>query len=270
MNNSPCMQSPSFTDNRVLIVATATVMEMRAAFPGLSRHVPEEHQWKRLNSPQGGGQGRPGKNLVLLVTGVGPVNAGIALGRLLGSLSPGSSRDAPEPVGVLNLGVAGAFSLERLPLKTAVVVSEEVWPEYGLLTASGLDPKGIGLAQGKKDGEPVWDRLRLTPENDARQMGLDLSGLTKAAGLTVAGVSGTPERAEALRTRYTCDIETMEGFALAWACSLDRVPFVQVRTISNLVGSRDAAHWDLNGAKQRLAPVASALLGDIEGTACPN
>lgn len=264
------MQSSSFAAKHVLIVATATAMEMRAAFPGLSRHVPMEHQWSRLNVPQEDRQERPWKDLILLVTGVGPVNAGIALGHLLGSLSAGSSRGAPEPVGVLNLGVAGTFSLKRLPLKTAVVVTEEVWPEYGLLTASGLDPKGIGLAQGKKDGEPVWDRLRLTPENDARQMGLDLSGLTKAAGLTVAGVSGTPERAEALRTRYACDIETMEGFALAWACSQARVPFVQVRTISNLAGSRDAAHWDLNTAKQRLAPVASALLGDIEGTACPN
>ncbi len=206
----------------------------------------------------------------MLVTGVGPVNAGIALGRLLGSLSTGSSRGASEPVGVLNLGVAGAFSLKRLPLKSAVVVTEEIWPEYGLLTASGLDPKGIGLAQGKTDGEPVWDRLRLTPERCARQMGLDISGLTEAVGLTVAGVSGTPERAEVLRTRYACDIETMEGFALAWACSLARVPFVQARTISNLVGSRNAAHWNLSGAKQRLAVVASALLGDIEGTPCPN
>ena len=264
------MQSTSFTDNRTLIVSTATVMEMRAAFPGLSRHVPVEHEWNQLTVPQGGLQGRLWEELVLLVTGVGPVNAGIALGRLLGRLSAASPGGASEPIGVLNLGVAGAFSLERLPLKTAVVVTEEIWPEYGLLTASGLDPKGIGLAQGKADGEPVWDRLRLTPESCARQMGLDISGLSKAVGLTVAGVSGTPERAEALRTRYAYDIETMEGFALAWACSLARVPFVQARTISNLVGSRDAANWDLNGAKQRLALVASALLGDIEETPCPN
>jgi futalosine hydrolase len=264
------MQSTSFATSHTLIVATATAMEMRAALPGLSRHVPMEHEWNRLSVPTGGLHGRHWEVLVLLVTGVGPVNAGIALGRLLGSLSPDSLRGAPEPVGVLNLGVAGAFSLKRLPLETAVVVTDEIWPEYGLLKASGLDPKGIGLAQGKAGGEPVWDRLRLTPESCARQIGLDISGLTKAVGLTVAGVSGTPERAEALRTRYACDIETMEGFALAWACSLARVPFVQARTISNLVGSRDAAHWDLNRAKQRLAPVASALLGDIEATACPN
>ncbi|PTN35957.1 futalosine hydrolase [Desulfonatronum sp. SC1] len=263
------MQSTSFAPKRTLIVATATVMEMRAAFPGLSRYVPVEHAWSRLNMPQGGLQGRPWEELVLLVAGVGPVNAGIALGRLLGRLSAASPEDVSEPVGVLNLGVAGAFSLERLPLGASVVVTKEIWPEYGLLTASGVDPKGIGLAQGKADGEPIWDRLRLTPESCARQMGLDISGLTKAVGLTVAGVSGTSERAEALRTRYACDIETMEGFALAWACSLARMPFVQARTISNLVGSRDAAHWDLNRAKQRLALVASALLGDIKETPCP-
>ncbi len=200
----------------------------------------------------------------MLVTGVGPVNAGIALGRLLGCLAGDSPKSGCKTLGVFNLGVAGAFSLERLPLGAVVAVTEEIWPEYGLLTASGMDPKGVKLAQGMVDGEPVWDRLRLTPKSSARQMGLDISGLTRAVGLTVAGVSGTPERAEALLTRYACDIETMEGFALAWACRVADVPFVQVRTISNLVGSREAAHWDLNGARKRLAVVASTLLGTLE------
>lgn len=258
------MPTSKTTDRKALIVATATSMEMRAAFPGFARFVPAEQEWNRLRVSGAEIRDRPWEDLVLLVTGVGPVNAGIALGRLLGCLAGDSTNPDRNPVGVLNVGVAGAFSLERLPLGDVVAVAEEIWPEYGLLTASGVDPRGVKLAQGKIDGKPVWDRLRLTPESSARQMGLDISGLTRAVGLTVAGVSGTPERAAALRSRYACDIETMEGFALAWACRVADVPFVQVRTISNLVGSRDAAHWDLNGARKRLAVVASTLLGTLE------
>ncbi|SDB13375.1 futalosine hydrolase [Desulfonatronum thiosulfatophilum] len=231
-----------------LVVVTATVMEMRAVFAHWDGEIPEELGWVERRESWG--------SLVLLVCGVGPVNAGISLGHLLGGL--------PGPVGVLNLGVAGAFCLETLPLGKAVLVDEEIWPEYGLLTASGIDPKGIGLSLGKAEEYPVWDRLKLEPEVDAENMKLDVAGLSKVSSLTVSGVSGTAERAEELRTRYAADVENMEGFALAWACRRFKAPFVQVRTISNLVGSRDAKHWDLPGAKRRLAEITRVIFQRID------
>ena len=225
-----------------IVIVAATVLEMRAAFAHRTLTIPEEFHWVETEESWG--------NLVLLVCGVGPVNAGISLGHLLGVLA--------RPVGVLNLGVAGAFSLEELPLGKAVLVSEEIWPEYGLLTPSGLDPKGIGLALGMAEGAPVWDRIKIQSE-DAAGLGLDVSGLNRAVSLTVSGVSGYAERAKVLRARYAADVENMEGFALAWTCRRFKTPFVQVRTVSNLVGSRNAKDWDLPGAKRRLSKVVQDL-----------
>lgn len=227
-----------------LVVVTATPMEMRAAFPALAGQLPGGPGWTAL--------GNDHKDLIFLVTGVGPINAGIGLGHLLGVLG--------GCVGVLNLGVAGAFDLDALPLGTTVAVGEEIWPEYGLLTATGLDPRGIGLPLGLENGRPVWDRLQLEPLLSAQNLGLDIAGLAIVTSLTVSGVSGTSERAGALRVGYAADIENMEGFALAWACRRLSVPFVQIRTISNLVGSREARHWDLPGAKKGLARAAQTVL----------
>lgn len=254
-----------------LIVASATTMEMQATFPALAEHLPREQGWTRMALSQKRNEHKtPWKDVVLLVTGVGVVNAAFVLGRLLGCLASDAPDLAPPPpAGVLNLGVAGAFSLDQLPLGTTVVVSTEIWPEYGLLHDSGIDPKGIGLPQGKVDGQPVWDQLRLAPRQSAQQMGLNISSLPEVIGLTVSGVTGTSERAKALQSQYSCEIETMEGFALAWACCLAGVPFVQVRTISNLVGSREAVHWNLSGAKQRLSTTVRGLLGSIEEVLCP-
>ena len=243
------MPSSSSSADRSLVVVTATVMEMRAVVPDHVEYVPGEHAWSFLERPWG--------RLVLLVTGVGPVNAGIALGRLFGALK--------RPAGVVNLGVAGAFCLDKLPLGTVVVAEEEIWPEYGLVTASGIDPQGIGMSLGKADGKPVWDRLRLDPETNAERIKLNISGLTKVVSLTVSGVTGTLERAADLRARYACDVENMEGFALAWACRQVGAPFVQARTVSNLVGSRDAEHWDLAGAKHRLAVAARTMFRGLHG-----
>lgn len=229
-----------------LIVATATPMEMRAAFFALNPSIPEEGGQCPLTIGQ--------KSLILLVTGIGPINACMALAHLLGAFS--------RPLGVLNLGVAGAFDLDQLPLGQPVVVQEEIWPEYGLVTKDGIDPKGLGLALGKHDGRPVWDRLALEPEEHARRIGLGLPDIPAAASLTVAGVTGTAQRAASLRNSYGAAIENMEGFALAWTCARLGVPFLEVRTISNLVGSRKPEHWDLQGALRRLGEIAQAILRD--------
>lgn len=229
---------------RPLIVVTATAMEMRAAFSDKATSIPEEGEHLRLEIEHAG-------HVILLVTGIGPVNASMALGHLLGGLN--------KPLGVLNLGVAGAFDGNELPLGQAVLVREEIWPEYGLVTDDGVDPQGLGLALGKIDGRPVWDRISLDPGRQAQRLGLALPNMPQAVSLTVSGVTGTAQRAAFLRLRYGAAMENMEGFALAWACARWQLPFLEVRTISNLVGSRKPKHWDLRAALARLGEVAKNI-----------
>ena len=235
---------PRTPPSKALIVAAATPMEMRAAFPDCEAIVPGEGGHGFLEFCR--------RRLILLVTGIGPINAGMALGRLLGT--------GVGPLGVLNLGVAGSFDLEELPLCRPVLVQEEIWPEYGLAGEDGIDPKGIGLAMGMLQGRPVWDRLALSPQDHARRLGLCLPDCPQTISLTVAGVSGSARRAAMLRRRYTAGIENMEGFALAWTCAVEDVPFVEVRTVSNLAGSRRGSDWDLRGALRVLGEVAAFML----------
>lgn len=237
-------QADTPSDPAALIVTTATAMEMRAILSGGHRPRLEQGRAARLEI------GR--RTLVLLVTGIGPVNAALALAHLLGRL--------PEPLGTLNFGVAGTFDPAALPLGQTVLVREEIWPEQGLVTGQGVDPRGIGLALGELDGSPVWDRLSLDPLGHARRMNLDLPDMPQAVSLSVAGVTGTAGRADALRCAYGTDIENMEGFALAWTCARLGAPFVQVRTVSNLVGSRRPEHWDLQGALSSLGAAARSIL----------
>lgn len=241
----PDTRPPS--DHAALVVATATTMEMQAILSGPEQ--PRLEQGKALELQIGR------RKLLLLVTGIGPINAALSLAYLLGGLS--------GPVGVLSLGVAGSFDLHALPLAQAVLVREEIWPEYGLVTEGGVDPRGLGLALGMRCGSPVWNTLTLDPSSDARRMGLDLRDIPHTVSLSVAGVTGTTNRADTLRRVYGADIENMEGFALAWTCSRLGIPFVQVRTVSNLVGSRQPEHWDLQGALRALRTAARIILREM-------
>ncbi|MBG0790698.1 MAG: futalosine hydrolase [Desulfovibrionaceae bacterium] len=226
----------------MIAVVTATANEMRAAFPD----APVPAQGQAVEYTFGG------RGLLLAVTGVGVVNAALSAGRLLA----GRTLE-----GAVNLGIAGAYDPDEYPLLSTCYAWQETWPEYGLLDEEGgVDPRGIGFPQGEAGGKPVWNRVKLNPVNDAAAMGLGLAdGWLRASGVTVSGVTGTPERAGWLKMSCNADMENMEGFALAYAFIQAGLPFLEVRTLSNLVGSRDSGDWEMKGALKALEGAATTL-----------
>lgn len=175
--------------------------------------------------------------------GVGPVNAALAAGQLL---------ERHQPRGVLLVGIAGSFDTTAHPLGCLRLINEECWPEYGIAGSHGVHARALGFPQAEINGQPVWDRLAWDAAADVRTLGLPWAGLPIARGLTVAGVTGTPRRAASMRRRFQPDLEHMEGFPLALACRQAGLPFVQLRSVSNPVGVRDKAAWDIPGALQAL------------------
>ena len=167
----------------------------------------------------------------------------------------------PEIRGVLNLGVAGSFELGAAGLGQVACVGREIWPEFGLAGPDGVDARGIGFAL-HEDGEgKVWDSLELKPRQAAEELGLKLDPLwPDLSSLSVSAASGYLELAQGLRTRYAADLENMEGFALALACRRAGLPFLEVRAVSNLVGSREKKHWDLALALRELGRAAAGIL----------
>jgi len=227
----------------MILVATATSKEMKSAFGSGAPTVEQgEIVEFELN----------GRKLLLTVTGVGLVNTAMAAGRLL---------DQPGLTGVVNLGIAGAYDVEEFPIGNACYAWQETWPEYGLLDEEGrVDPEAIGFPQGKVGGEVIWNRVKLNPVNDAETMKLSLPATClRASSISVSSVTGTAVRGGWLKTAYNSDIENMEGFALAFATMQKGLPFLEVRTVSNLVGSRYAEDWDLEGALKELGNATAEL-----------
>lgn len=232
----------------MICVVTATSKEMKSAFgfagaPAVAQGETVEFE---LN----------GRKLLLAVSGVGLVNTAMTAGRLL---------ETEGLTGVVNLGIAGAYDVEEFPLGTAAYVWQETWPEYGLLDEDGrVDPKAIGFPQGEVGGRQVWNRVLLNPVNDAESMGLTMPEKAgRASSVSVSGVTGAADRAGWLKTAYNGDIENMEGFALAFATMQKGLPFLEVRTISNLVGSRYEEDWDLKGALSALGGAAKQLFSGV-------
>lgn len=230
----------------MIALLTATGREMKAALAFFGETVRLEQGETQVRTVAG-------MELILGVTGIGPVNAGIAAGRLLAT---------QKIAGVVNAGIAGAFAGSGLALGTVCAVETEIQTEFGLLNNEGLaDAKALGFAMGRTADGPVWDRLQLDPERAAKSLGLTLPrSYCRATSLTVGCVSATPERAALLEKTYSPQLENMEGFSLAWACAQAGVPFLEVRSVSNVVGSRREEDWDINRAMGALGDACRALL----------
>lgn len=224
----------------MLALVTAAEKEMRAALGKFDAPAVAEGdivEWSHK-----------GRSWLLAVCGIGPINAGIMAGRLM-------ERGVK---GVVNAGIAGSFDTKRLPTQAVCAIRCETWPDYGLATDEGVDPEGIGFAQASRDGVSVTNRICMDPVGAARDMGLTLPWLETASSLTVSASTGTAEQAQRLKNAFDADLENMEGFALALACFRASIPFLEIRTVSNRVGSREG--WDFGGALTALKVACAAIV----------
>lgn len=244
-----------------LLVCAATARELAAAAPALA---PDPERLAEFRPVPARLKDRPA---LLCVTGVGPVNAALAMGFCFGLTSgwgnAGAAEDAGVHIGaVLNVGLAGAFDLHETPLRSLCAVREEIWPEYGLNDGVSVTARAFGFPLwSRNDGAPedIHDRLPLAETAQVARRGTTPEAFLLRRSLTVAGVSASFARARDLANRYRAELENMEGFAVAYACARAGVPCVEIRAVSNKVGPRAPGEKDFPGALAALGGILPAL-----------
>ena len=248
-----------------LLVCAATGKELAALAPHSLASLAATLEEAGLNVtspvvPAPAGLFLPHVEAWLCLTGIGPINAALGMGLTLTAMRAAGAL----PQVVLNSGVAGAFDLSAVPLRTLCLVREEIWPEYGLHDGKSVTAQAFSWPLWQREeaaGGPVYDRLPLA-DVDCLETGKGSKGmpaLQSCRSLTVAGVSASFDRARDIHTRYRAELENMEGFAVAYACARCGIPCLEVRTVSNKVGPRAKHEKDFPGALAALAEVLPAL-----------
>ncbi|MFN2267579.1 MAG: futalosine hydrolase, partial [Desulfonatronovibrio sp.] len=162
---------------------------------------------------------------------------------------------------VINIGIAGSYDLNKIPMAAVCTASGELWPEYGARHGHYFaDAMELGFPMHRSKEREVWNRLNFHNQTFLKETGLNLEPFWhEGLGITVAGVCTSEEHARQLQEDFNGDMENMEGFALAYCCYLRSIPFMEIRTISNLAGSRNKKEWDFKGALGALKSVWSGL-----------
>jgi futalosine hydrolase len=174
--------------------------------------------------------------------GVGPVAAAAGTAALLAA----SRYDV-----VICAGIAGG--LNGAAVGQVVVADEIVFAGLGVEGPDGFQPLsmlGFGRERYPVDADLACDLAHR-------------SGGQLGTVLTVATVTGTAETAATLVRRHPdARAEAMEGAGVAAAAAAFGARYAEVRSISNLVGPRDRASWQVESALSALGRAVAAI-GDL-------
>jgi len=188
----------------------------------------------------------------ILITGIGGVATAWSLKN---RLCNGPAADL-----AINLGIAGSFSGD---LRTGEVVMpvKDCFADLGI----EIDGRFITLSEAgflDKDSFPFIDGFIRCENRFSKSLG---ENIKKVNAITVNTATGSESSIEILKKLYNPDIETMEGASFFYICARENMPFLALRSISNMVEPVRKS-WDIPLALKGLAGKVHELInGQIDG-----
>ena len=164
-----------------------------------------------------------------------------------------------KPLLAINIGIAGSFKKD-IPVGEVVISVSDCFADAGIESGRGF----LTLAEaGLEDPDRFPFRNgRIICDN--RFVDLAAGKLRKVNAVTVNTASGTEETIARLVSKYDPDIETMEGAAFSYNCSCERVDYLALRSVSNIIGLRLKQKWDIPLALTTLTRALDEFLTAID------
>jgi futalosine hydrolase len=172
----------------------------------------------------------------VLITGIGSMSTAYWLTKTI---------DKHRPDLLIQAGIGGSFSPDYPP-GALVLVNEEVTGDLGVEENNEFkDIFDMGLPQitAPYTGKSLLNK----DEAMLRRYNLPL-----VKAVTISEITTRRERIEQLQQKYQPVVESMEGAAFHYIASIEKIPYIQLRAVSNMVGERDKTKWKMKEAIQLL------------------
>ncbi|MEP7197756.1 MAG: futalosine hydrolase [Saprospiraceae bacterium] len=171
-----------------------------------------------------------------LISGVGSPLTAFALGRYLHL----NNMDL-----LLHVGICGSYQSNAI-LGEVIEVSKERWADMGAEDQNNnlIDVFELGLCNANQF--PFSEGWIENVNNKIN------TKLRTVSGLTVNKTSGNSSTIEKLKSKYSAEVESMEGAAVFYSARMRYIPFLSIRAISNIVEPRNKDNWKIQLAVQNL------------------
>jgi futalosine hydrolase len=180
----------------------------------------------------------------ILITGVGLTATTWALTRQVMIKKPGL---------ILQAGIAGSLDTNFRPGQV-LAVKQEAIADQGVMESGRLKTVfDLGLA--------VPSRLPYSKGWLVNKSAiLEKSGFEKVKAISVNEITTDPVKLANYRLKFGAAIESMEGAALHYVALMEKIPFLQLRAVSNYAGERDKSKWKTKVAITQLNKALKTLL----------
>ncbi|MBK7035030.1 MAG: futalosine hydrolase [Bacteroidetes bacterium] len=191
---------------------------------------------------------KKGINISILITGVGITHATYQITDALNK----NQFDL-----CLQAGICGAFD-RNLLIGEVVEITAEKNAQSGAEDGEiFIDVFELGL-QNKNEFPYTNGWI----ENDPKPLN-SLQKIKKVRAITVETVHGNEESIIRTKNKYHPDVESMEGSPFFYCCSMKKIPFIQIRAVSNYVEKRNKTNWNIPLAVQNLNTILVQLINEI-------
>ena len=202
------------------LVVAATPLEIK---PFLDSYRAAPDRWGKLQ-------------VDVLITGIGLTASAYTYTRHLQVRKPGFAIQA---------GIAGCFDTS-VTLGTVFNVTKDCIADQGVLEAGQWqDLFGLGLV---KQQQPPYQNKWL--QNKTVPAGL--CKLKKVTGISVNQITASRQQARRIQDYYQPMVESMEGASFHYVSLMEKIPFLQLRAVSNYIGERNKKKWEIGKAVMQL------------------
>ncbi len=218
------------------LIVSATELEIKPLFKGNSQKITENKYSTIIANHK----------VEILITGVGITAMTYALTKELA---------LNNHKFIILAGIAGSFS-NKLPLGSMVNIMHE---EFGDLGFRNND-KFTHITNTNLLDANIFPYANSWLSNYTLINNNVVNSLQIVKGSTVQTMESNmlhPINTEA-------DVESMEGAAFFYTCMMEKQAFIQIRSISNLVGETDKSKWDITLAVKNLNKTIINILEEIK------
>lgn len=165
----------------------------------------------------------------VLVTGIGLTATTYSLTKHL---------SIKRPDIIIQAGICGCFDI-NIPLGTVLAIKQEAIADQGVIESGKL--------------KTLFD-LKLVPQNKYpfskgwlinKSEVLKKVKLKKVKAVSVNEITTSKQKMEFYKELFNPAAESMEGAALHYVCLKEKIPFLQLRAVSNYVGERNKKNWNM-------------------------
>jgi futalosine hydrolase len=165
----------------------------------------------------------------VLITGIGLTATTYSLTKQL---------NFKRPDLIIQAGVGGCFD-PAIPLGTVLVIKQEAIADQSVIELEKL--------------KTLFD-LKLIPQNQypfSKGWLINKSGflkkikLKKVRGVSVNEITTSKQKINFYKKKFIPVMESMEGAALHYTCLMEKISFLQIRSVSNYIAERNKKNWNM-------------------------